>query len=291
MFSPNLSPNIQPCTNPPTRAWIVCDALNDQLSFENLALNHGIDCERILQSNNIASDISNLLTDHATNPPQLVWIAMPKHNLPNFENQKHFVAVRLLLYQQLQSGGRIVVEGAATQPTSKGMYVPAEWYDTHDLRNSKVWWCQLGMNSSHCISEYTVSNFDLPSRYLSCCGRPQSKTKRGVKPKHTPAGQYIGMIKALREALNIDVRQSSSDSEIQAFPSNTKVKKKLKAQGVKTLNEGDGPGEHEDIPKVKIKDLRIVEDHYDDCGDDLSAINATEEQLFSCFHSAPDADC
>ena len=99
------------------------------------------------------------------------------------------------------------------------------------------------------------------------------------------------MIKALREALTVDVRQSSSGSETQAFPSNLKIRKKITAQGVKTLNEGDGPGEHEDIPVVKIKDLRIVEDHYDDFGDDLSAIKASEEQLFSCFFSAPDADC
>ena len=171
------------------------------------------------------------------------------------------------------------------------MCIPAERYDSHDLRNSKVWWCQLGFNSSNCISENTVSNFALPSRYLSCCGRPGSKSRRGIKPKHTPTGQYVGMIKALREALTVDVRLSSSESETQAFPSNTKVRKKIKAQGVKTLNEGDGPGEHQDIPAVKVKDLRIVEDHYDDCGDDLSAIKAPDEPLFSCFLSAPDADC
>ena len=280
-----------PCTNPPIRTWIVCDALDDQLAFENLALNHGLNCERILQSNQIANDMSTLLTDHVANPPQLVWIAMPKHNLPNLENQKQYVAVRLLLYQQLQSGGRIVVEGAAMQPTSKGMYVPAEWYDAHDLRNSQVWWCQLGFNSAHCISEYTVSNFDLPSRCLKCCGRVESKTNRRIKPKYTPAGQYIGLIKALRESFNVDAPSSSSDSDTQAFPTNSKVKKKAKAQGAKTLNEGDGPGEHEDIPKVKTKDLKVVEDHYDDCGDDLSAITATDEQLFTCFLCSPDADC
>ena len=211
-ISPNLSTNMQPCKYPPTRAWIVCDALNDQLSFEKLASSHGIDCERILQSNIISSNISNILTEHLENPPQLVWIAIPKRYLPNLESQKQFVAVRLLLYQQLQSGGRIVVEGAATQPTSKGMYIPAEWYDSHDLRNSKVWWCQLGVNSSTCISENTVSNFALPSRYLSCCGQPGIKNKRGIKPKHTPTGQYVGMIKALREALTADIRQSSSES-------------------------------------------------------------------------------
>ena len=41
------------------------------------------------------------------------------------------------------------------------------------------------MSQKPCCSEFTVSNFELPSRYLSCCGRTGSKSKKGIKNKIT----------------------------------------------------------------------------------------------------------
>ena len=277
----------------PLRVWIVCDALNDNAAFEQLASAHGFTCERVVPSNGIIHNISNVLTDHLQDPPHLVWIALPKRLFPAVSDKKHDVAVRLLLHQQLQSGNKIVVEGATKDSFGSGFYVPEDWSQQFPLVTSKVWWCKLGfsgLSQKQCCSEFTVSNFELPSRYLSCCGRAGSKAKKGIKPKSTPAGQYISVVKMLREAFSVS-SPSATNSENEVannFPSNSVVKRKLKAQGAKTLTENDGPGDHEDSEPFVIKASAVIEDHFDDCGDDLTSIMDAADKLYlasSCFCS------
>ena len=93
-----------------TRTWIVCDVLKEQESFVNLVRSNGIDCERILSSKCITENIAVLITELIADPPQLVWIAIPKNYSSNPELHAQFANVRLLIYQQLQNGGKIAVE-------------------------------------------------------------------------------------------------------------------------------------------------------------------------------------
>jgi hypothetical protein len=139
-------------------------------------------------------------------------------------------------------------------------------------------------NRKECVAEHAISSFPLPARYLSCCGKGNSR-HRGVTPKRTPAGQYISVVKMLREALTSERNSASTSSdECEAYPSNSiEKKKKLKAQGAKTLTENDGPGEHENVEHLTVRPTKFVEDHFDDCGDDLSAITSATEKLFSSF--------
>ena len=94
-------------------------------------------------------------------------------------------------------------------------------------------------------------------------------------PIHNPCSRLI-------EAIPLD-----------AFPTDAKIKrKKQKPVGDKTLDEDDGPGEHESN-LIPLKPCKFIEDHYDDCGDDLTQIMlSTSPSLFSdqfeesnCFDS------
>ena len=266
--------------------WIICDAVDDQLAFQTLIKSQGIVCDCFIQSNTIAQNITQILTDHITNPPQLVWIAMPKR-VADVVDQRQRTAIRLLLHQQLQSGNHITVEGASNEAASKGLYIPDDWGSDFKLVQSKVWWCQFGLSASsskkECVAEHAISSFPLPARYMSCCGKGNSR-HRGVTPKRTPAGQYIAVVKMLREAFSSDQNSASSAEECESFPSNSiEKKKKLKAQGAKTLTENDGPGEHENVEHLTVRPTKFVEYHFDDCGDDLSAITSATEKLFSSF--------
>ena len=130
-----------------------------------------------------------------------------------------------------------------------------------------------------------MSSFDLPACYLSCFHG--NHKKRGVKPKRTPAGHYIATVKMLRESLSTVKSVSSDEDQPESqYPSNTKEKRKQKATGVKTLTENDGPGEHEDVGSFVIKPNKVVENHFDDCGDDIAPLLTSDEKLlasFSCF--------
>ena len=78
--------------------WIICDAIDDQLAFLTLIKSHGIICDCFLQSNSIARNITKILTDHISNPPQLVWVAMPRRNAAVVDKRQR-TAIRLLLHQ------------------------------------------------------------------------------------------------------------------------------------------------------------------------------------------------
>ena len=96
----------------PIHVWSVCDALDDQFVFLTLIQSHGIICDRFLQSNHIARNITSILTDHIAQAPQLVGVALPRRNVAGLEDKKQLIAVRLFLHQQLQTGNYITVEGS-----------------------------------------------------------------------------------------------------------------------------------------------------------------------------------
>ena len=94
----------------------------------------------------------------------------------------------------------------------------------------------------------------------------------------------------LRESLSQTISRSASMESLQeplhSFPSNSTIKanakRKVKAAGAKTMDENDGPGEHEDV--VPLKPTKFIEDTFDDCGDDTTVIQDHEDKSMLCIH-------
>ena len=206
--------------------------------------------------------------------PDLVWILLPGNvtSLPAFSKAQ--TAARVILHQQLQAGRHVCVEGITSQPNSQGFYVPESMFEQFPrLLQSPVWWCSLGIarqnqaqsKDSSCNYRSTATTFSLPSRFLSCCGR--YSRKRGIKPKRTPTVHYLLFVKLLRECF-----VTVNADPILVFPTETleKPEKRKRGVGLKTLTEADGPGEHADV--VPPKHSKEIENCFDDCGDDLTAI-------------------
>ena len=289
-------------------AWIISDYVSDAAALTDLVKSHGINCTRILSSVDVSTQITNILADHAKDPPDFIWVTLPQMASKNSNNARCHVAVRLVLYQQLLEGKQICIEGATVSNASQNaytasFYIEPSWIERFNLSQSKVWWCSLGLQSNsskpeqNCFATFTMSSMNLPQRYMSCCN--QYGKHRGKVPKSTPQSHYNAVVKMLREsliALAPAVQFSNSEPLLEVsdnFPvSTTSVtaasssgvvpKKRSKAVGAKTFSVEDGPGEHTDV--VLVPDRKWIEDSYDDCGDDLSAIKAHDDKdVFSVF--------
>ncbi len=304
-------PTIPCAPNYICNAWIISDFAPDASALISLVKSHGINCTRVLSCAEVSTQITNVLSDHARDTPDFIWVTLPKMLFKNPAVARCHVAVRLVLHQQLLSGKQICVEGATTSPSSQNpnstaFYLDPSWFDRFPLFQSKVWWCSLGLQTGsnkanrNCLSTCTVSSMSLPQRYLSCC-TPYGK-HRGKLPRSTPQSHYIAVVKMLRESIvSLNPSLSYESEPLSAvpvdstahFPASTTVdkastpagavpKKRSKAVGAKTLSAEDGPGEHVDV--VVVRDRKWLEDCFDDCGDDLSAIKGSDDkEMFTVF--------
>ena len=264
--------------SPPLDVWVLSEGVTDVKSFMeacDLPTHH---CSKLITSHSIRHQMPQLIQQLRDDQPDLLWIALPqKTNTPSRET----VAIQVLMYEQLRAGRHVVHEASTLMPTD------SLFREFPQLRQTRVWWCTLGLQQS-CKFTFTVTSFDLPNRYMTCCGKTGGKRKKGILPKSTPQGYFVLVVKMLREALSVHLSSPQPDSQVvahvakesqlneSAFPTNAKEKrKKLKATGAKTLTVNDGPGEHEDV--VPLKPCKFIESHYDDCGDDLGPITIPEE--------------
>ena len=266
----------QPPTVPSTiTVWVIADNHNDSTPLQSYATQHHFCVQHFLSMQDTVRQLPNLLSDMETQPPDLIWLISTLPAQSKSTCMRGQTAARILLKKQLEAGRHVTVEGATEKPLTTGFYVDSNWMSEFpQLQRSKVWWCALALNNmTHenrkvCIYSNTLSTFPLPSRYLSCCGR--ASKRRGVRPKHTPTSYLLGIVKLIREAFKVTSAAATVASP--SFPVTEPVKKKkVKAQGVKTYTEDDGPGEHEanfqPLPQAKHKPL---ENTFDDCGDDIS---------------------
>lgn len=294
---------------PTVNLWIISDGTLDQEKFTSKLDPAAVKCEKVLNVAEMNHYLGHLLQDLSTMKPDLIWVILPMHRNRSPVDSRNHIAIRLLLYQQLQDKRHIVVEGATSSAKSQGFFIDPQWsHYFPQLQAYRIWWCSLLPESQlQCVYANTTSTVALPSRYLSCCGR--SSKHRGIRPKRTPDRYLLATVKVLRESLSSQLQSTQGSVETVAsdptfhsptlsesqppsgpsssFPTNSKIRKKEKAKGALTWKEEDGPGEHEDV--IPLKSSKVVEDHFDDCGDDILPLLSERDDsdvLFAYFEKS-----
>ena len=161
---------------PQLDVWVLSGGVTDVKSFMEACDVPTHHCSKFITSHSIRHQMPQLIQQLRDDQPDLLWIALPqKTHTPSRET----VAIQVLMYEQLRAGRHVVHEASTLMPTD------SLFREFPQLRQTRVWWCTLGLQQS-CKFTFTVTSFDLPNRYMTCCGKTGGKRKKGILPKSTP---------------------------------------------------------------------------------------------------------
>ena len=236
----------------------------------------------------LVADAASLLTKLKVDKPDLVMILSGSD--PNVTVDPSVqVASRLMMSTQREGGRHCVLENINDESsTSRRIFIPPDG-SLSDLSRIHVWWCALQMpeclskKQPECHHTFLATSLFFKDELQVCCKKSQC-TGRSLLPSTLPKAYYQKLLTHVTQALHSDL-----DERLNAYAAKyRKQKPKPPKPGVNDGPEGDHDVQDAEIietPSQKIRN-KMIEEHYDDCGTDISSI-ATEN--YCVFDS--DSEC
>ena len=293
------SPNEVPkASSVPMNVWIVSDREMSKTLRESL-LPHHCRISKCIELDVFRSPASRgqLLTEIKKAGPDLFWIhaSALENKLSASESKYLAITLSVLMQWQLDAGKHIVLEGSLTKYSDWHPERLSKVLQHPRLTASHVYWCGLGLtDSSGPICRYSRIICTLPSlpqRVLQCCGFLKKKDKRSMKSSKLGLQAYQSKLAdLLLPAFHDSNFVFPNESTYVANTADGKPRPNLpkKAPKVHEALDPDEPGEHADLEFTKEETKKPrkphVEEVYDDCGDDLTAIS--EDLAFVMFEDA-----
>jgi hypothetical protein len=108
-----------------TSVWIVSDSFADTEQFRISSLAADLHCSKFVLMKSLDTQLATLLTEMRSDPPSLVWVAVPAKSFVKAGHPKCHTALRVLLEEQISSSRHAIVEDAATS-TSQSRLTAAQ---------------------------------------------------------------------------------------------------------------------------------------------------------------------
>ena len=275
--------NSDPRISPISSVWVISDSVRTCNYLKLQAESLGLKVVASLTAEQLDNKMSKVLTDLNSDQPSLVWISNLNSDSTKTVPERLQIAVRLLAATQHSLGGQFLVENANSEDGSRGVYLNSDWQATnHRGTYRQIWWCALGLDKpnrdmksvKHCAVMNVFATIHVPDRVLHCC-KQTKYTGRSILPSRFPKAYYSAMTSMINE--------SSNRSTETAY----KTQQKQKPKPTKPTPD-ESPGDHEDTEGLdKPVKKTVMEEVYDDCGDDVSTIAGSE--TYTYFDG--DSDC
>lgn len=266
-------------------AWIIGDAEGMPACVSAL-VRKGIQVAKAWTLNDLRCSKlrRDILNEMRSQPPQWIWLNVTNevYKWGGEDGKRLSIMLSSMIRLQLDSPRHLVLQGAITNTRGWHPERFEKLFKHPRLFSASVRWCALNIqvepNAQTCFYSRVFATIQIPVDATLCCNKTR-KSKLKVFPQVAWDCYHSNLVDLLLP---------------NAFVGPAVKKSKPKVP----FREGiDGPGEHADSQGLTPEPARrkkytsdSVENHFDDCGDDCSAI--TVQEAFSCFETATDStDC